>query len=193
MQENNNLINNNTRITPIGIKGKKEKNKFGEIEEQRKIDFENKNDNPLDSIKKIKYVKELVTKTLRDIENYEKNQNQKVPGEYFIIEENKGGENETKKKNINNFAKRFIYKTKKVDELIMINELLIILKETNDLNKGINKLNSIIAQLNEKGHKLKKFEKNNMEIFLPITDMDKASYKKNSSGKKMISITINYS
>jgi hypothetical protein len=171
-------------------------NKFGEIEEKKKNNFEDKNDNPSDSIKKIEYVKDLVNKTLKDIENFEKKEND--INQNIIIEENKENiinnkYNDNNTINRNNYSKRFIYKTKKIEELTKINELLIILKETNNLNYGINKLNSIIDELNEKGHKLPKFEKNKMEVFFPITYMDKAEYKKNSSGEKMISITLNYS
>ena len=136
----------------------------------------------MDSIKKIKYVKDLVNKSLKDIEKFEEMEKNED-----IIEENK--ENVKKK---NNFKKKFIKSTKKYDELTKINELLIMLKDTNNLKNGIIKLNSIIDELNEKGHKLPRFEKNNMEMFFLITDMDKPEYKK-KKGQRPISISLNYS
>jgi len=127
-------------------------------------------------------VKDLVNKSLKDIEKFEEMEKNED-----IIEENK--ENVKKK---NNFKKKFIKSTKKYDELTKINELLIMLKDTNNLKNGIIKLNSIIDELNEKGHKLPRFEKNNMEMFFLITDMDKPEYKK-KKGQRPISISLNYS
>lgn len=167
-------------------------NKNGEIEEKIKQNFHNKNDNPLDSIKKIRYVKDLVEKTLNQIDKFE----QKVKEKDSKNEEDKSNDNESKENNSdkrrNHFAKKFIKSSKKFEELKKINELLIMLRETNNLNMGINKLNNIIDELNEKGHKLPKFEKNNMEMFFSISDVDKAEYKKNKNGPPM-SLTVNYS
>jgi len=81
-------------------------------------------------------------------------------------------------------------KSKKVNELNKINEILLLLKNDSDLNNCISRLNLVIQELNHKGHDIKPFDKKNFEMFIGIEDTDKAVYKQDNS---KIVISINYS
>jgi len=92
--------------------------------------------------------------------------------------------------NLNNLAKAYINHSKKVVELSKINEILIMLRNDDDLNNCISRLNLVVHELNQKGFTIKTFDKKSLHLNLGIEDTDKPEFKNENS---KIVLTLNYS
>lgn len=143
---------------------------------------ENTKTKTFDSVRKISFVKSLILKNKKDIENLNEEKSKK------FMEEEENKSNASKKLY---FKNKFIQSSRKIEELAKINELLILLKESNNLRLGINKLNEIIDEINLKGENLPKFDKDYMQLNLLINETDKPSFNKKRDGN--ISILLNFS
>ncbi len=91
---------------------------------------------------------------------------------------------------INNLANAYINHSKKIVELSKINEILTMLKNDDDLNNCISRLNLFVHELNQSGHKIKFFDRKNLNLNLSIDETDKPIYR---YGNDKIVITLNYS
>lgn len=64
------------------------------------------------------------------------------------------------------------------------------LKNDDDLNNCISRLNLVVHELNQKGFTIKSFDRKNLDLNLGIQDMDKPQFKNENS---KIVLTLNYS
>lgn len=64
------------------------------------------------------------------------------------------------------------------------------LKNDDDLNNCISRLNLLVHELNQKGYKIKSFDRKNLDLNMAIQDTDKPEFNDENSN---IIITINYS
>lgn len=64
------------------------------------------------------------------------------------------------------------------------------LKNDDDLNNCISRLNLVVHELNQKGHNIKSFDRKSLDLNLGIQDTDKPDFKEENS---KIVITLNYS